>query len=63
MLISSVAHVEICLIGLISITKWGVLGSHLILIIHGFCYSGLFYLAKFSYKRYSSRIDFFLKKA
>nr|WRY72391.1 NADH dehydrogenase subunit 4 [Agnesiella irma] len=58
---SSVAHMGMCLIGFISMTKWGVLGSYLMMISHGFCSSGLFCLANFSYERYSSR-SFFLNK-
>nr|YP_010582969.1 NADH dehydrogenase subunit 4 [Vatana ogromna]UGN61415.1 NADH dehydrogenase subunit 4 [Vatana ogromna] len=58
---SSVAHMGVCMIGFISMTKWGVLGSYLMMISHGFCSSGLFCLANFSYERYFSR-SFFLNK-
>lgn len=58
---SSVSHIGICLLGLISITKWGILGSFLIIISHGLCSSGLFCLANFCYERYSSR-RFFINK-
>lgn len=33
---SPVAHMGICLVGFISITKWDVLGSYLMIISHGF---------------------------
>nr|YP_010582930.1 NADH dehydrogenase subunit 4 [Parafagocyba longa]UGN61350.1 NADH dehydrogenase subunit 4 [Parafagocyba longa] len=58
---SSVAHMGMCLIGLLTMTKWGMLGSYLMMISHGLCSSGLFCLANFSYERYSSR-SFYLNK-
>nr|UFK32229.1 NADH dehydrogenase subunit 4 [Aguriahana digitata] len=58
---SSVAHMSMCLIGLLTMTKWGVLGSFLMMLSHGLCSSGLFCLANFSYERYGSR-SFFLNK-
>nr|YP_010582917.1 NADH dehydrogenase subunit 4 [Aguriahana triangularis]UGN61337.1 NADH dehydrogenase subunit 4 [Aguriahana triangularis] len=58
---SSVAHMSMCLIGLLTMTKWGLLGSFLMMLSHGLCSSGLFCLANFSYERYSSR-SFFLNK-
>nr|WRY72456.1 NADH dehydrogenase subunit 4 [Warodia biguttata] len=58
---SSVAHMMMCLMGLLSMTKWGVLGAYLMMISHGFCSSGLFCLSNFCYERYSSR-SFYLNK-
>lgn len=58
---SSVAHIGLCLIGIISISKWGVLGSYFIIISHGLCSSGLFCLANISYERILRR-SFFLNK-
>uniref|UniRef100_UPI00300225C1 NADH dehydrogenase subunit 4 n=1 Tax=Sannella crucifera TaxID=3019673 RepID=UPI00300225C1 len=58
---SSVAHMGMCMIGLVSMTKWGVLGAYLMMISHGFCSSGLFCLSNFSYERYLSR-SFFVNK-
>nr|YP_010583060.1 NADH dehydrogenase subunit 4 [Eurhadina exclamationis]UGN61506.1 NADH dehydrogenase subunit 4 [Eurhadina exclamationis] len=58
---SSVAHMGMCLIGLLTMSKWGLVGSYLMMISHGLCSSGLFCLANFSYERYLSR-SFFLNK-
>nr|WRY72430.1 NADH dehydrogenase subunit 4 [Farynala starica] len=58
---SSVAHMGMCLIGLLTMSKWGILGSYLMMISHGLCSSGLFCLSNFCYERYSSR-SFFLNK-
>ena len=58
---SSVAHIGLCLIGLLSITKFGLLGSYIIMISHGLCSSGLFCLANFSYDRVLSR-SFYINK-
>nr|YP_009775992.1 NADH dehydrogenase subunit 4 [Paraahimia luodianensis]QJA16302.1 NADH dehydrogenase subunit 4 [Paraahimia luodianensis] len=58
---SSVAHMGMCLIGFLSMSKWGVFGSYLMMISHGLCSSGLFCLSNFSYERYSSR-SFYLNK-
>nr|YP_010415465.1 NADH dehydrogenase subunit 4 [Ziczacella heptapotamica]USC52155.1 NADH dehydrogenase subunit 4 [Ziczacella heptapotamica] len=58
---SSIAHMSLCLIGLLSMSKWGVIGAYLMMISHGLCSSGLFCLANISYERLSSR-SFFLNK-
>nr|UFK32255.1 NADH dehydrogenase subunit 4 [Eurhadina dongwolensis] len=58
---SSVAHMGMCLMGLLTMSKWGLIGSYLMMISHGLCSSGLFCLANFSYERYLSR-SFFLNK-
>uniref|UniRef100_UPI003002DBB1 NADH dehydrogenase subunit 4 n=1 Tax=Kuohzygia albolinea TaxID=3019669 RepID=UPI003002DBB1 len=58
---SSVAHMSLCLIGFLSFSNWGILGSYLMMISHGLCSSCLFCLANFSYERLFSR-SFFLSK-
>nr|YP_010035028.1 NADH dehydrogenase subunit 4 [Parazyginella tiani]QOX09872.1 NADH dehydrogenase subunit 4 [Parazyginella tiani] len=58
---SSVAHMSMCLIGLLSLSTWGVLGSYLMMISHGLCSSCMFCLANFSYERYQSR-SFYINK-
>nr|YP_010414449.1 NADH dehydrogenase subunit 4 [Kusala populi]URW11953.1 NADH dehydrogenase subunit 4 [Kusala populi] len=58
---SSIAHMSLCLIGILTMSKWGILGSYLMMISHGLCSSGLFCLANISYERLSSR-SFFLNK-
>nr|UFK32177.1 NADH dehydrogenase subunit 4 [Limassolla emmrichi] len=58
---SSVAHMSMCIIGIFSMTNWGILGAYLMMISHGLCSSGLFCLANFIYERYSSR-SFYLNK-
>nr|WLW10970.1 NADH dehydrogenase subunit 4 [Arboridia sp. 1 NZ-2023a] len=58
---SSISHMSLCLIGLLSMSKWGILGAYLMMISHGLCSSGLFCLANMSYDRFSSR-SFYLNK-
>nr|YP_010362171.1 NADH dehydrogenase subunit 4 [Trifida elongata]UNS15664.1 NADH dehydrogenase subunit 4 [Trifida elongata] len=58
---SSVAHMGLCIIGLMTMNKWGLLGSYLMMISHGLCSSGLFCLANISYCRFLSRSFFFNK--
>nr|QOX09885.1 NADH dehydrogenase subunit 4 [Limassolla sp. XZ-2020] len=58
---SSVGHMSMCLMGLVTMTKWGIWGSYLMMISHGLCSSGLFCLSNFAYERYQSRM-FFLNK-
>ena len=58
---SSVCHICICLMGILSITYWGLLGSYLIIIGHGLCSSGIFCMANLIYERLLSR-SFFINK-
>nr|YP_010996500.1 NADH dehydrogenase subunit 4 [Sophonia microstaina]WPC85242.1 NADH dehydrogenase subunit 4 [Sophonia microstaina] len=58
---SSVAHMGMCLMSLISMTKWGVISCYLMMISHGLCSSGLFCLANISYERLLSR-SFYINK-
>lgn len=58
---SSVAHISLCLIGILRMQKWGIIGSYLIIISHGLCSSALFCLANISYERFSRR-RFFINK-
>nr|QZZ18256.1 NADH dehydrogenase subunit 4 [Dikraneurini sp. SL-2021a] len=58
---SSVAHMSMCLMSIVSMTSWGLIGSYLMMISHGLCSSGLFCLANISYNRFHSR-SFFLNK-
>nr|QUI77253.1 NADH dehydrogenase subunit 4 [Empoascanara gracilis] len=52
---SSVAHMSLCIMGLMSMSKWGVIGSYFLMISHGLCSSGLFCLVNVSYERLLSR--------
>nr|YP_011036636.1 NADH dehydrogenase subunit 4 [Planaphrodes nigricans]WRK21240.1 NADH dehydrogenase subunit 4 [Planaphrodes nigricans] len=58
---SSVAHMSFCLLGLLTMTKWGLLGCFFMMVGHGMCSSGLFCLANISYCRLLSR-SFFINK-
>nr|YP_010996487.1 NADH dehydrogenase subunit 4 [Sophonia nigrilineata]WPC85229.1 NADH dehydrogenase subunit 4 [Sophonia nigrilineata] len=58
---SSVAHMGMCMMSLMTMTKWGVLSCYLMMISHGLCSSGLFCLANSSYERLLSR-SFFINK-
>nr|QZZ18334.1 NADH dehydrogenase subunit 4 [Shaddai sp. SL-2021a] len=52
---SSVAHMGMCLMSILTMTKWGVFGGFFLMISHGLCSSALFALANISYERYLSR--------
>nr|YP_010625968.1 NADH dehydrogenase subunit 4 [Parainocellia bicolor]WBK02714.1 NADH dehydrogenase subunit 4 [Parainocellia bicolor] len=52
---SSVVHMGMMLIGLLTLNYWGMLGSLKLMIGHGLCSSGLFCLANMVYERSGSR--------
>nr|AMW68105.1 NADH dehydrogenase subunit 4 [Xanthostigma gobicola] len=52
---SSVVHMSLLLIGLMSMNMWGMIGSLKLMIGHGLCSSGLFCLVSYSYERSNSR--------
>nr|YP_010610884.1 NADH dehydrogenase subunit 4 [Nabicerus dentimus]WAP91705.1 NADH dehydrogenase subunit 4 [Nabicerus dentimus] len=58
---SSVCHMGMCLMGLLSMTYWGFMGSYLMMIGHGLCSSGMFCMANLIYERLLSR-SFFVSK-
>nr|AYE40953.1 NADH dehydrogenase subunit 4 [Idioscopus sp. 'myrica'] len=58
---SSVGHMCMCLMGILSMTYWGLLGSYLMMLGHGLCSSGMFCMANLVYERLLSR-SFFINK-
>nr|YP_010727942.1 NADH dehydrogenase subunit 4 [Bothrogonia tibetana]WDZ68123.1 NADH dehydrogenase subunit 4 [Bothrogonia tibetana] len=58
---SSVSHMGLSLMGILTMSKLGLLGSYLLMLGHGLCSSGLFCLANICYERMLSR-SFFLNK-
>nr|YP_010478406.1 NADH dehydrogenase subunit 4 [Nesophrosyne maritima]UVI59850.1 NADH dehydrogenase subunit 4 [Nesophrosyne maritima] len=58
---SSISHMGMVIMGMTTMSMWGLLGSYLLMLGHGFCSSGLFYVANMVYKRTSSR-SFYLNK-
>lgn len=58
---SSVVHINIMLCSLITIFKLGVLGGYIIIISHGLCSSGLFYIVNLYYSRTGRRLLIFNK--
>nr|AWV83375.1 NADH dehydrogenase subunit 4 [Tanna japonensis] len=52
---SSVAHMGMVVSGIMTMNKWGLIGSYYMMIGHGLCSSGLFCLANISYERMTSR--------
>nr|YP_010165978.1 NADH dehydrogenase subunit 4 [Stictocephala bisonia]QRV59925.1 NADH dehydrogenase subunit 4 [Stictocephala bisonia] len=58
---SSVCHMGLCLCGLLTMTSVGLIGSLFMMISHGLCSSGLFFLANCLYDRLFTR-SFFLNK-
>jgi proton-translocating NADH-quinone oxidoreductase chain M len=53
---SSVSHMSLCLLGIISANIYGLIGSFLLAVGHGFVSSGLFFLVGLLYDRYHTRI-------
>nr|YP_010478297.1 NADH dehydrogenase subunit 4 [Nesophrosyne sp. 126 GMB-2012]UVI59741.1 NADH dehydrogenase subunit 4 [Nesophrosyne sp. 126 GMB-2012] len=58
---SSVSHMGMVIMGLVTMSFWGLAGSYLLMLGHGFCSSGLFYMANMLYSRTLSR-SFYLNK-
>lgn len=52
---SSVVHIRTCISALLIINDWGIKSSVIIMIAHGLCSSGLFFLIGIIYERTSSR--------
>nr|ATD51678.1 NADH dehydrogenase subunit 4 [Taharana fasciana] len=58
---SSISHMGLCLLGLLSMSLFGLVGSYLLMIGHGICSSGLFCLANIFYSRLNSRSFYMIK--
>nr|YP_011036779.1 NADH dehydrogenase subunit 4 [Eupelix cuspidata]WRK21448.1 NADH dehydrogenase subunit 4 [Eupelix cuspidata] len=58
---SSICHMGMVVMGILTMGKWGVLGSYMLMLGHGFCSSGLFYIVNLLYNRTLSR-SFFINK-
>nr|YP_009228438.1 NADH dehydrogenase subunit 4 [Idioscopus nitidulus]AKU47325.1 NADH dehydrogenase subunit 4 [Idioscopus nitidulus] len=58
---SSICHMGMCLMGLLSMSYWGLIGSYLMMISHGLCSSGMFCMANIIYERLLSR-SFYINK-
>nr|QSR89836.1 NADH dehydrogenase subunit 4 [Ceratosolen fusciceps] len=52
---SSVVHMSMVIMGFLSYSNWGYLGSLLMMIGHGFCSSAMFVLVNYFYERTHSR--------
>lgn len=53
---SSVVHINIILGRIVTIWKLGIIGAYLIILSHGLCSSGLFYIVNLYYDRTGSRL-------
>nr|ALO64639.1 NADH dehydrogenase subunit 4 [Andrena haemorrhoa] len=53
---SSVVHMSLLLSGMFTLLKLGMLGSYVLMISHGLCSSGLFYLVNIFYNETNSRL-------
>nr|YP_009940100.1 NADH dehydrogenase subunit 4 [Hamamelistes spinosus]QNV49423.1 NADH dehydrogenase subunit 4 [Hamamelistes spinosus] len=58
---SSVIHMGLVIIGLLTLNGWGYSGALLLMFAHGLCSSGLFCLANICYMRFKSRSMFMNK--
>nr|QBO27207.1 NADH dehydrogenase subunit 4 [Appendiseta robiniae] len=58
---SSVVHMGLVIIGLLTMNSWGFCGSLILMVGHGLCSSGLFCLSNICYLRFKSR-SMFLNK-
>nr|ATN95394.1 NADH dehydrogenase subunit 4 [Calanus glacialis] len=52
---SSVVHMALIILGIISVSSWGVNGAMIIMVAHGICSSGMFSSANMMYERSHSR--------
>lgn len=52
---SSVVHIALIIVGVISLTSWGINGAIMVILAHGFCSSGIFSCANIMYERSHSR--------
>nr|UBQ33992.1 NADH dehydrogenase subunit 4 [Plerochila australis] len=52
---SSVCHMSLAIMGLFSLSLWGLWGSFILMLAHGLCSSGLFCLVNILYERSGSR--------
>lgn len=58
---SSVVHIGLVIIGLLTLNNWGYRGSLILIFGHGLCSSGLFCLRNICYRRFKSRRIFLNK--
>lgn len=58
---SSVVHINILICSIITLIKLGFIRAYIIIISHGLCSSGLFYIVNLYYERTHSRLIFFNK--
>nr|YP_009024486.1 NADH dehydrogenase subunit 4 [Margaritifera dahurica]AGZ13313.1 NADH dehydrogenase subunit 4 [Margaritifera dahurica] len=58
---SSVGHMSLVLGGIYSNTEWGWIGALLMMLAHGLCSSGMFFLASETYKSYHTRSLYLVK--
>nr|UAA82126.1 NADH dehydrogenase subunit 4 [Odontofroggatia galili] len=59
--LSSVVHMGICLIGMLTMIKSGFYGGFIMMISHGLCSSGMFILVQLNYEKVNSR-NMFINK-
>uniref|UniRef100_A0AB38ZHD5 NADH-ubiquinone oxidoreductase chain 4 n=1 Tax=Ledropsis sp. 1 XYW-2023a TaxID=3078463 RepID=A0AB38ZHD5_9HEMI len=52
---SSISHMSMCLMSLLTMTKTGFFGGMTMMIAHGLCSSGMFFLSNMNYERTMSR--------
>nr|QXP99394.1 NADH dehydrogenase subunit 4 [Eoscarta assimilis] len=58
---SSVCHMSLVMVGIMTMSFWGCFGSYILMLGHGLCSSGLFCLSNIVYERLNSR-SFFINK-
>lgn len=58
---SSVVHINIIIRAILTLFKLGFMGGYIIIIAHGLCSSGLFYIVDLYYKRIGRRLMVFRK--
>nr|YP_009175386.1 NADH dehydrogenase subunit 4 [Drabescoides nuchalis]ALF99738.1 NADH dehydrogenase subunit 4 [Drabescoides nuchalis] len=58
---SSISHMGMVIMGLLTMKTWGLMGSYMLMLSHGFCSSAMFYMANLFYMRTGSR-SFFVNK-
>nr|YP_010277831.1 NADH dehydrogenase subunit 4 [Cataglyphis aenescens]UHY95035.1 NADH dehydrogenase subunit 4 [Cataglyphis aenescens] len=58
---SSVVHMNILMCSMLTLMKMGIISAYILMISHGLCSSGLFFMVNLYYERSNSRLMFFNK--
>nr|BCD56251.1 NADH dehydrogenase subunit 4 [Vespa mandarinia] len=58
---SSIVHMSLLISGMVTLTKMGLIGGLMMMLAHGLCSSGLFYIVNINYECFGSRLIYLNK--